>query len=635
MKRLVSILMAIALLCSMLVFAEDTTPIASYQAEFAASQGINNFYFCESIGGQVKELQYGNTIENRPGWVKAAGEYPQVHDVFATPSGAADYEIKFVSPKRGTVRLQGTVNRVASVIGGSEYGDGVKLSILKNSRELWSGSLATNQASVSYDVTASLKIGDELHFRVNCGQSSYYDRTIWWPKVEFTSTNYVTDEFDPTYWQKDVNGTMTELTYNEATDGYAAADGKAFVSDSRVLPSNQYSLVKRFKLAEEGRYRIYAPVIFSNEAGLGNVAKVYKNGNEIWRQLLVSGETSIVDIGVYVQKNDVIDVEVGVKDFEGFNSCTWSCDAIKYLGILFKECSTSQGTSYSAGTEYTLSSLIQNGGSDVGIYTEKYVKEPMTYNKTNQRYESAVEGETDYVSTTIVKPGTTTDAVVDVTVPKDGVVKLSGDLRLTGANTDGVLAKIYLNQRLLWSSRVGGEQSLRWDDPFDEVYFLNTINTMAKVKTGDVLSFTFNKWRGPSGDTVDISDVKISYITGNILSETTQWKLAQSTVIDTDTNILYQGGTQSQVTVRVSDGITYIAKEDVEKIFGAKAADVLAAFGTNSEMRIREAAEAAGMSVSWTADRMVILYDGVAVRFGYPESGEIKTQLEQGGDLFA
>ena len=61
--------------------------------------------------------------------------------VYATPGGASDYEIMFVSPMRGTVQLKGVVKRAPDNIGDSTFGDGVKLNILKNSRVIWSGSI--------------------------------------------------------------------------------------------------------------------------------------------------------------------------------------------------------------------------------------------------------------------------------------------------------------------------------------------------------------------------------------------------------------------------------------------------------------------------------------------------------------
>lgn len=118
-------------------------------------------------------------------------------------------------------------------------------------------------------------MGDKLHFVINCGQHNYYDATEWYPTVNYTSNEYIRDEFDPVYFQKR-DDTMKELEFSESADGYMADDGVAFVSDQAVMPSDQYSVVKRFKIGEMGRYRVYAPVTSNSATGFGNIIKVFK-----------------------------------------------------------------------------------------------------------------------------------------------------------------------------------------------------------------------------------------------------------------------------------------------------------------------------------------------------------------------
>lgn len=616
------------------VFAEGTSAIASYTATFAEKQGVNGFYYCESKSGQIKELVFNIESNGSKRWIAESGGYPMLYSNYATPGGSSDFEMMFVSPMRGTVRLQGTVYRAPDYIGNSSFGDGVKLSILKNSRAIWSGSIASNQASESYDVTTSLAVGDKLHFVVNCGQHNYFDATQWYPTVDFISTEYVRDEFDPLYYQKSGKD-MKKLEFSDSADGYLADDGVAFISDQAVMPSDKYSVVKRFKISETGRYRVYAPVTSSSTTGFGNVIRVLRNGEECWKQLLLPGNTSTLDIGIFAEKGDYVDVEVGVNGYGGFNRCQWTCDVTKYMGKLFKECDTSAGNSYTVTREYTLSSFIKNAGTaNVGVYSEKYAKVPMVYNSASKRWESGVSGEKDYVSETSAGPGVTTDAIIDIKLPKTGILKLEGNLNIA-SSSDGVLTKIYLNDRLLWSNRVGSEQSLRWDDKFDEVYFLNKVNAMAYVKSGDVLSVRFNKWRSDGGDNVDISDVKLKYVEGSVLSETTKWKLKNSTVIDTKTGAVHNNGTDNgNISISINNGTTYMAKSDLEKVFGDKAADVEALYPNDNSVPVRAAAESIGKTLFWLADRMIMLYDGISVFYGYPEDGEIRTQLELGGDLF-
>ena len=401
------------------------------------------------------------------------------------------------------------------------------------------------------------------------------------------------------------------------------------------MPSDQYSVVKRFKIGEMGRYRVYAPVTSNSATGFGNIIKVFKNDEEIWKQLIVPGKTNTLDIGVFAQKDDYIDVEVGVNEYAGFNRCEWTCDATKYMGKLFKECDTSVGEKYTIQKEYSLSSFIKQADSaNVGIYSEKYSKIPMIYNNTSKRWESGVSGEKDYVSETKIGPGVTTNAVIDIKLPKNGILKLGGKLNIDSAS-DGILTKIYLNGRILWSNRVGSEQSLRWDDKYDEVYFLNNINAMAKVKSGDTLTFVFNKWRNDWNDNVDITDVKLMYVEGDVLSETTKWKLKNSMIINTTTGEFYNNAVSADnINVTINNGTSYIAKADLNKVFGDKASIISEQYPNDDNIPLRKAAKSVGKSLFWAADKMIIFYDGISVFYGYPEEGEIRTQLELGGGLF-
>lgn len=610
----------------------DTSAIATYTAKFSEQQGVDCFYFCESTSGQVKELVYNIESNGVKRWISESGEYPMFYQNYATPGASSDFEMMFVSPMRGTVRLQGTVERAPGYIGNSAFGDGVKLSILKNNRVIWSGSIASNQASESYDVSASVTVGDKLHFVVNCGQHNYFDATCWYPTVEYISTDYERDEYDPIYYQKKADE-LKEIPFSETASGYLADDNIAFVSDQEVMPSDNYSIVKRYKISETGRYRVYAPVTSNSTTGFGNVIRVLRNNEECWKQLLVAGTTSTLDVGIFAEKGDYVDVEVGVNGSAGFNKCKWTCDVSKYIGKLFKSCDTSVGDSYTVEKEYTLSSFIKDT-DNVGIYSEKYTKVPMVYNSTSKRWESGVSGEKDYVSETTAGPGITTDAIIDIKLPKTGILKLDGDLKIDSAS-DGVLTKIYLNDKLLWSNRVGSEQSLRWDDKFDEVYFLNKVNVMAYVQSGDTLTVRFNKWRSDGNDNVDISDIKLKYVTGNVLSETTKWKLKNSTVIDTENGSVYNNGINNgKIEVSINDGTTYIQKTDLSKVFGDKAADIEKLYPSDDVVPLRAAAEKIGKSLFWSADRIITLYDGISVFYGYPEDGEIRTQLKMGGELF-
>ena len=178
---------------------------------------------------------------------------------------------------------------------------------------------------------------------------------------------------------------------------------------------------------------------------------------------------------------------------------------------------------------------------------------------------------------------TENDVIIEVCAPKDGNIKLSGDFKITG-KSDGVLAKVYRNDDLVWSNRVGGERFVRWDEPFDVSYFNNELNAVVSVSAGDKLTFTFNRWRLSNGDTVNFEDISISYVNGEVLSATTKWKLSQCTL-----------------------------KSDV-----------------NKEADIKNAS-AQGLNV-YEGEGFLVIYPGLPTFIGYPEISEILLAIK-GGEL--
>ena len=155
---------------------------------------------------------------------------------------------------------------------------------------------------------------------------------------------------------------------------------------------------------------------------------------------------------------------------------------------------------------------------------------------------------------------------------------------------------------------------------------------MTDVKTDDKITFLFNQWRRSSNDIVDISNITLSYVSGNVLSETTRWKLNNSIVIDTEKGCVYSCGKCESADVFVKDGTTYISKNDALKILGKE----IGSAGVKSEteyISVRDTAEKNDKSVVWTADRLVLIYSGIPVFFGYSELSEIDVALK-GGVLF-
>ena len=190
---------------------------------------------------------------------------------------------------------------------------------------------------------------------------------------------------------------------------------------------------------------------------------------------------------------------------------------------------------------------------------------------------------------------------------------------------------IYKNDKLIWSNRVGGTRLVKWDEPFDVAYVRQEINTVTNVKSGDKIVYIFDQWRNSVKDDVDISDFEIGYVSGNVISDTTEWKIKNSVIIDTQTKRALIGGETKSADAALLNDTAGLRRTDAEAIFGKDAAEAAAIDENYSGLR--KISEYLGKNILWTADRLVIIYDNLPTFLGFAELGEIETALE-GGDLF-
>lgn len=614
------------------VHAEDAAVTVTYSSALTTEQGDNNFYKCEFVGKTATNLAW-NTSNSR--WTSTAGgDLPHIKYDFMNPSSAKEVGFKFVAPTTGMVRLRDEV--VFAYPADSGKGNGCSFSILKGTKSLWK--TGTVKVPQKYDLIVAVKQGEEITFRANAGGNDGWDWVYWWPKVEYLAMEYANDD-KSTYYQKNESG-VTQLEFDKETFGYTAEDGMAFISTSDVFPTDKYSLVKKDIIEADGRYRLYATVKIPDARSGGNVIRVYKNGEKIWEQLVAVGEDQIVDIGFLANKDDVIETEVAIKEFTGYNHMEWECGISRYIGNYVSEASTSVRRNSGVVNSYPLGSFVGStqGTNGSAFYTYRNdMAYPMTYNASEKKWKSTASGDSGYISATSVVPDMVWsiggDSVMEFELPESGIVNLNGFFDVNSAG-DGVLIKAYINDELLWSNRVGGDRAVRWDEPYDVCYFLNTANAVAKVNQGDKMKLTFNGWRKRNKDDVGISEVYINYISENVISDTTRWKLDESIVIDTQAKTVHKDKAYSNANVILHNGTTYIAASEAQNILGSAVNVSATNINGVSYIPLRAAAESLGKYVSWAADRVVLIHDAYQVFFGYDEMSEIKTVLEIGGDLF-
>lgn len=577
-----------------------------YTPAYSEAQGTNNWQLCEFCGTESYELTLDN---NKAYWRYGNNYFPYIRtsDKIICPAKDSDTGFIFTAPATGMVRIKGEIECLTSL-------NSVVVKIHKDMTDIWSGEISYGKPA-DYDVTIPVEKGEKLYFKV-CADYKYAANNILWiPTVEYVDTAYTPDTWY-SYLQEH-NGKYTALKFDQNTDKYYASDKSSFISQNAVRAMPGYSIIKRHAAAEPGRYRIYgdfAPVAADMEVN------VLKNGTVIWKQLMPAGEPSVLDVRALLDAGDVIDIELSAVSTIA-PVCTFNALYIgEYLTAPFVKASTSTGDNYTVISQTSLSDLIANN-ENVSFYSKRYSRElPMT--KSNAKWVSSVTGDQGYISANSVFPGDKYDSVMEVTVSESGILHIDGDLRVR-ENSDGVLSKILLNDEVVWSSRVGEEAPVRWDDPYDTSYFSDNVSVTLKVKKGDKLCFSFNKWRLTNNDTVDISNVKLKYIEGELLSDTTKWKMEKSTVIDTEKRTVTKDGNKHDADIIINNGAAYISSDDAAYAFGGSITAPLTTINNKQYLPVRANAEQNGDTVVWAAERLIIIYSGIPVFYCWNELSEI------------
>lgn len=627
MKKICWFIIALLVLGYTPVFAEDAPVTASYATGFSSEQGKDYWYYCYFSGDEVVELQWNGTQ-----YVSNAGtSRPYIKSADLGPAVDMAVGYKFIAPEKGMVRLAGTVTESYPE---SAKGNGIVAHVLKGKTELWSATVTYGNPQ-SYDMTIPVREGEELYFYGDANGKTESDWFWWRPTVDYLGIDYVAEAEDSLYFQKS-GDEMVQLTFNEATESYHASDGVAFINREKFMTTEETSLVKRYIATSDARYRVNGTIKPLDGRNGGIILTVKKNDEKVWEQLFPDDKQGNFDVRMRANTGDNIDVELSTAEYTGYNCAEWDCSIAPFPGVAPCTASTSVNHTYAVLSEFSLGSLTgRSTENGVKFYSQRFSRKiPMTYDSASQKWVSGVEGDPGYFTAKAAYPGKHYDSVMEYTVTEDGLLRIDGNLAPEGAS-DGVVSKISLNDEVIWSSRVGGERPVRWDEPYDVSYFAYDVNAVARVKAGDKLTFSFNQWRLIKNDTVDLSNVMLRYISGDVLSETTKWKLNKSIVVDTQQKTVRKDGVTERADVFVDDGTTYMAVADAQKVFGTKAitAAQKKAFGDIEYVPVRSAAESAGKDVVWASDRLVLVHDGIPVLFTWSELSEIDVALE-GGALF-
>lgn len=614
------------------VLAEDYADVEVYKHTWSTSQGTDGWYYATFVNNEPSLMVWDTDGKfwSAPGniWTSIRSNGSML------PGTGMDVGLVWKAPVTGMITIRGKDNLYAPWGEAYAAGDGVIVSIMKGSQVLWT-TLVKYGDRPSYEVSTPIRAGEEIKFIMNINKNNAYDDFVWKPTVAYTTQPYQAEKEDGVTYLENVNGELNELEFDASNDIYRATEEGAYITSHDMMITEETSFVKRFIAPLDSRYRINGEITIPENRGGGLVLRILKNSEVVWQQLAPEGETTKFDFRLLADKDDIIDAEIGLNTFAGFNYATWSCGISRVPGVI-SEVSASSGLGYNylEKKEIKLSDLLSKTGSGATPYLKKNsVKFPMSFSSADNVWKE------DNDETANVKPGsvtvTTNDVVIDVTVPESGRIRLSGATKLLTGTSDGVLAKVYKNGTLIWSNRVGGERSVRWDEPFDVSYFQNVMNVFEDVNKDDIISFTFNCWRNETGDTMDLSDIKITYINGSPLSKTAKWKLMRSTLLNTASQTAYINGVRSDINTFLENGTTYIAQNDAVKIFGENYKSVEGVVTQNgvNYLPLRKLAVNNDSNVWWTAGGSVLISKELPIFFGYSDLSEIDIAMKE-GDLF-
>lgn len=129
----------------------------SYRASdcFSSIQGKNQWNYLQQTGGTSTNLTFRDPV-----WQNADGV--EIGYFHLTPGGSTDAMRKWVAPRDGTVRIEGSPS-----LGGTKPGS-MDVSIRKGTNEIWSKRLeATNLPTENHDVNIAVRAGEAIDFSVH------------------------------------------------------------------------------------------------------------------------------------------------------------------------------------------------------------------------------------------------------------------------------------------------------------------------------------------------------------------------------------------------------------------------------------------------------------------------------------
>ncbi|TVX92185.1 RHS repeat protein [Paenibacillus agilis] len=409
--------------------------------DYSTIQGDNNWYYQEWDGSTYTNLAWDNSKKLWQGKNKHATIAANIHH-----PDHVDIVRKWVAPKSGIVHISGQVAK-----SNPTCGDGVKAIIRKNNKLIWSTAIGyDDKVGVSASYTTNVATGDALYFIVNQQQENSCDGTFWDPTITYDEKplKYTASEGYSSiqgqnnwYYEEQDKDKFYPMTWIKKENLWRGSTEFSMIGHHWQHPEARDS-VRTWAAPTSGVVQITGKLAKENiSCGNGVIATIYKNDNAIWSTPIVFDDK----VGFQIKQHITVRTDDRLRfviSQNGENSCD---------GTIFNPTITydAQPIKYTASEGY---SPIQ--GQNNWYYEERDKDKfyPMTWIKA----ETLWRGNAEYsmIGHHWQHPEAR-DSVRTWLAPTSGVVRITGPLVKDNVVCgNGVIAKIYKNDKVVWTTPV-------------------------------------------------------------------------------------------------------------------------------------------------------------------------------------
>lgn len=256
------------------------TPTYKASTLFSMGQGWYSWRYQQWNGSSYSDMTWDAANGRWKGaqalsLIMSGSQHPDTNDSVRT----------WVAPYAGTIRIQGTAKKIDNI------GDGVIVSILKNSSGLWGQTTITNTTGLSHDVTTTVAAGDYIRFIVNKNGTNSNDTTLWDPTITYSTNVYsASNGFSATqannsWTYQEWNGTSyVNMTWvNSNGSGYWQGASSTTLIGNNWQHADTNDSVRKWIAPTTGTVTITGNVAKGDiSAGDGVRVMIKQNATQIW-----------------------------------------------------------------------------------------------------------------------------------------------------------------------------------------------------------------------------------------------------------------------------------------------------------------------------------------------------------------